>query len=535
MKKQKIKKILIPALLVLIIFVVLVVILVSNKKEKYRLVTVSSVEGSVLLNRTEESILPTPDMHLIPEDEAFVSEASFLSLKADEDKYIAVSENSCIQINATGNTKEGKISVNLVYGEALFTIENPLSEQDAFVVETSNATISVRGTKFTVIYDPVRMETTVIVEEGIVDVFNKASQTSVLLNPGEIAIVQDASIITGDAESIMNSLDVDYLLSAAEGDTVYFGTYENAPLAWTVLRNEGSKVMLISEDYLYEDQFSSVTRDSTWKDSYLRKFLNEDFYESTFNEEEKTLIANNFILIDPTAPYVSGEEFLAEHETYTAENVYILSLEEEEAYLGMTSTGMNGVRPVITIIRNSEENADSDYAMMNPGEYLLSQDEFNNLLTQGKVEFPNPLAEDYSVLGFEYFIRKFEENVYGGHFVDESNISTQKILLLPEQKIEFSYMAAYYFGSDHWYCRFTEGILVFTYDEEGQCYRFDEAASKNTWASEELETHMDPLVEEYVNHQIQINYSYKVMVNRIRDARQFHKGTLYTIFNSYNW
>ena len=95
-----------------------------------------------------------------------------------------------------------------------------------------------------------------------------------------------------------------YLKSADVGDEIMFGKYEqdninteNEYIEWIVLKKEPGKILALSKYVLdgrkYNDTgFSFSNFDRRWKDCYLREWLNNDFYEDAFSDEEK----NNILL-----------------------------------------------------------------------------------------------------------------------------------------------------------------------------------------------------------------------------------------------
>lgn len=162
-----------------------------GSKEKYRLVVVDTLEGDVeLVRELAEDLDIIEELHLIPDDKVIVNENAFLALEVDDDKHIGVESESAIVINATGNAKEGAVVIDLLYGKGTFVIDNPLSEKDSFKVKTSNASLSVRGTSFSVEYDKENDKTLVSVETGVVQVKNNFSGEEILLHEGESAVVE---------------------------------------------------------------------------------------------------------------------------------------------------------------------------------------------------------------------------------------------------------------------------------------------------------------------------------------------------------
>ena len=179
MKKKKISAgwvILITSGLVSLIFITVVAInFFSAKKEEYRVVKISEHQGDILLERDDKELDLSKEnsfrgMNLKASDYVTTKEEAHMVLLADSDKHIYADENTCFYITATGDEVNGNIKINLEYGAALCEIENKLSPESTFEVETPNATASVRGTTFGVYYDIETNETKVEVFEGAVEI-----------------------------------------------------------------------------------------------------------------------------------------------------------------------------------------------------------------------------------------------------------------------------------------------------------------------------------------------------------------------------
>lgn len=101
------------------------------------------------------------------------------------------------------------------------------------------------------------------------------------------------------AKSLKNESDFrEFAASAKRGDTFSFGTYEQdndlsdgaEEILWIVISNKDGQLHAISKYGLdsgfYHDEDEAVT----WEESSLREWLNSDFYENAFSEEEKSRI-----------------------------------------------------------------------------------------------------------------------------------------------------------------------------------------------------------------------------------------------------
>ncbi|MCR5684482.1 MAG: DUF6273 domain-containing protein [Lachnospiraceae bacterium] len=83
-----------------------------------------------------------------------------------------------------------------------------------------------------------------------------------------------------------------------KGSIIKFGTYEQdnnlsngkEPIEWVVLDKTKKNIFVISRYALDKLPYNYEGVDIVWEDCTLRKWLNEEFYESAFNQEEKDLI-----------------------------------------------------------------------------------------------------------------------------------------------------------------------------------------------------------------------------------------------------
>ena len=111
--------------------------------------------------------------------------------------------------------------------------------------------------------------------------------------------------------------------NAAVGSAVTFGNYEQgngqAPIEWIVLDRQEDRALLLSKYALDVKPFHEVEdRAVTWAECTLRTWLNEDFYNTAFNDEERAQIVQ---AANTTA-----------NAPDTQDSVFLLSLDELNAY-----------------------------------------------------------------------------------------------------------------------------------------------------------------------------------------------------------
>ena len=197
-KSKNTVKIIIPVIFaaVLIIGAVIAVIALSSaSKDSYRVIKVNSFEGKVTVQRSDKGVIDAfGGMQLISQDNVQVGQESFLELLADSDKHIAAEENTGFVLKSSGTSDSGNITIELLYGKALFTIDNKLNENSSFKVTTPNAVMSVRGTRFSVWYDVTTGQTVIEVFEGTVEA-EYSGKTELIEQGGQLIIDNSASDI----------------------------------------------------------------------------------------------------------------------------------------------------------------------------------------------------------------------------------------------------------------------------------------------------------------------------------------------------
>lgn len=115
--------------------------------------------------------------------------------------------------------------------------------------------------------------------------------------------------------------------------TIAFGRYpqasnnESALIEWLVLKNDGSKALLISKYALDCQRYNTSGRDVTWEICTLRRWLNGSFINSAFSAEEQKQILHTTVTADrnPSSNTDPGNN--------TTDKVFLLSRAECSQYL----------------------------------------------------------------------------------------------------------------------------------------------------------------------------------------------------------
>lgn len=132
------------------------------------------------------------------------------------------------------------------------------------------------------------------------------------------------------------------------GTYVTFGTYEQdndasnsaEPIEWLVLETEGNKALLISRYGLDSKPYNTDYVDVTWENCTLRAWLNSEFINEAFSENEQAMILTTTVDnsdsqgYDFTAHYDYAEPVTGGNNT--EDKVFLLSYAEVSKYFEVT-------------------------------------------------------------------------------------------------------------------------------------------------------------------------------------------------------
>ena len=164
------------------------------------------------------------------------------------------------------------------------------------------------------------------------------------------------------------------------GDEVRFGRFydyvddeniEKTPIAWKVLDQIKDFSLLISKDILKTMPYNYSWSPTNWKDSSVRLWLNYDFYDIAFNEEEKRLIKRITTANIGNAVYSVKDIF------QTKDYIFLLSIEEAKKYHSsdkdfMVKGTKYAIREGLWISRYISSNGYSVWWLRSPGKSLSS-------------------------------------------------------------------------------------------------------------------------------------------------------------------
>lgn len=282
----------------------------SVEDEDFRFVKVEQYDGDLTMERNDKDIDVSEGMMLQPKDTMYVGDDSEALLLVDSDKHITATANTGLTISAKGDEKKGKVKIDLLYGDAMFVIDNKLNDKSTFEVVTPNATLSVRGTTFQVAYDKDTNSTYVEVAEGIVYADYEGEGQDEEIYPGEVRVIKENDVYNYVDDSVWDmaidliemaeAYDADSAMtddSIAEADAVDFSGAEG-----------GSKYS--QYEYIIENMHSFVEAQPRLRDEYLQyDYMIYDYdmdgekeiilYLRYYNDEEKYMLDLCFLDYTP--------------------------------------------------------------------------------------------------------------------------------------------------------------------------------------------------------------------------------------------
>ena len=191
---------------------------------------------------------------------------------------------------------------------------------------------------------------------------------------------RDVDIILGNDENIVKSS------WSVPGSIVTFGAYEQdnditngtETIEWIVLKNNDKNSILISRYGLDCKSYNDEKADVTWETCTLRKWLNDDFYNKAFSQDEQTLIEKVTVAADINLMYNSNSG------NDTNDKVYLLSANEADI---LFPTEVARQCQATNYARANGANVNTNYSiwwLRSPG---LSNEEATHVLYNGCIRY----------------------------------------------------------------------------------------------------------------------------------------------------
>ena len=135
---------------------------------------------------------------------------------------------------------------------------------------------------------------------------------------------------------------INKIKTANVGDIIVFGTYEQdnntsngkENIEWLVLAKEDNKILVISDKALDCQEYNPSWSDVTWETCSLRKWLNNDFINDAFSDDEKAMIPTVTVSAD------NNPEYDTDPGNATQDQVFLLSIVEARKYFASSEARM---------------------------------------------------------------------------------------------------------------------------------------------------------------------------------------------------
>lgn len=119
----------------------------QKKQEDYRTIRVYKLDGTATVEREELGSLEAYEGMLLRSGDIVKTPAeSWLYFQMDEDKYSMLEPESLLRIEASGTSADSKTYLSLEYGSLAFRVDNKLSADSVYEINTPNSTMAIRGT-----------------------------------------------------------------------------------------------------------------------------------------------------------------------------------------------------------------------------------------------------------------------------------------------------------------------------------------------------------------------------------------------------
>lgn len=214
MVKNKKNVVIIVAIIAIVVLAVLLLVLLG-KKDSYRIIKIHEFEGVATVTRPDMGEIEPYNNMLLESGDSIYLDSGNMTLKMDEDKYAYVEEKTEFSLHAEGDNTDSKTTITVTKGSITNEIQNSLSSESSYEVNTPNSTMAVRGTVFRVstYYDEDGVcYTKVSVFEGevtsrLVYPDGKVSDEEVLVPAGKEAIIYEDGKTT---DYLTDVTDIDY-------------------------------------------------------------------------------------------------------------------------------------------------------------------------------------------------------------------------------------------------------------------------------------------------------------------------------------
>ena len=113
------------------------------------------------------------------------------------------------------------------------------------------------------------------------------------------------------------------------GDIIKLGRFAGKEIEWQVLDNQPDKLLVISRYGLINRPFNDELKEVSWVSSSMRKWLNKEFFQSAFSQEEQKRVIEHSSLSDDIE-----EHGIAREKFNIKDRVSLLSVDEYMQFFG---------------------------------------------------------------------------------------------------------------------------------------------------------------------------------------------------------
>lgn len=163
------------------------------------------------------------------------------------------------------------------------------------------------------------------------------------------------------------------LKKLVDGDVVTLGNYfqnsstNKEPLEWIIIDIEDNRALVLSSRVLHRLHYLKnppqtlgdkifFTKDYVWSDSAVRKWLNYNFYETAFNDEEKKVILPTDVFT--YSQYRSEKHSYFTEQKSTIDKLFILARDEFKACVSQNE--YNTAKPTKILLPEIATNKDGN-------------------------------------------------------------------------------------------------------------------------------------------------------------------------------
>ena len=164
-----------------------------------------------------------------------------------------------------------------------------------------------------------------------------------------------------DSENRCKTLEVamqkQTMLNTNVGGIIKFGSYEQdgnfangqEEIEWVVLAKDSNKMLVMTNDCIEQKKYNETYVATTWDTSDLRKWLNNEFIQTAFSDEQKDYLLTTTVKAEKNPVHHT-------HGGYdTEDKVFILSASEYEKYCTYDEAKLGQINPYV-VSKGAYEN-----------------------------------------------------------------------------------------------------------------------------------------------------------------------------------